>query len=283
MPKLYKIKITANEDTGPRLTAFLFQHISSGWEEKSQQDGTTLFTLYTDNAEVLQGIQKGLEAEFCTCTLSIEEEEQKDWQSAWHEFFTPIEAGNFVVLPPWLLESHDCKGKQALVIEPKSAFGTGHHFSTALCLKAFSLLQDKKDLPANGRFLDIGTGSGILGISAALYGLSGVLVDNDPIAIDNAVENAEINKVAEKCTIYTGDATKGITEQFDLIFANILAEPLINMAPEICERLKAKSFLILSGILTRQADSVEEAYEGTLGKAIHLQDDEWTALLFGRV
>ena len=85
---------------------------------------------------------------------------------AWREFFTPVRAGQFIVLPPWLFESTPLEGRKPIIIEPKSAFGTGHHNTTVLCLEAITELLASGRLKAGQRFFDVGTGSGILDVQA---------------------------------------------------------------------------------------------------------------------
>ena len=170
--------------------------------------------------------------------------------------------------------------RKPIIIEPKSAFGTGHHNTTVLCLEAITELLASGRLKAGQRFFDVGTGSGILGIACCLNGLAGLGSDIDPVAVDNALENVVINKVADDFRIVPGSAEAGEGEQFDLVVANILAGPLRELAPALIARMKPGACLVLSGLLDVQADAVEAAY-AELGKARRVQSGDWVALVWG--
>ena len=184
------------------------------------------------------------------------------------------------VLPSWLKDEQ--WEAQPILIEPKMAFGTGHHQTTALCLGALDRLATEGVLGAGKSFLDLGTGSGILGIAAAKLGLCGLGYDIDPVAIDNARENAALNQVEAQLELGVGSIDAIPQEpRFDCILANILANPLIDMAEEICLRLARPGVLILSGILAEQADRVVAAYAalGLDNPEISLSG-EWALLVF---
>ena len=117
----------------------------------------------------------------------------------------------------------------------------------------------------------MGTGSGILGIACCLNGLAGLGSDIDPVAVDNALENVVINKVADDFRIVPGSAE---------VVANILAGPLRELAPALMARMKPGACLVLSGLLDVQADAVEAAY-AELGKARRVQSGDWVALVWG--
>ena len=158
------------------------------------------------------------------------------------------------------------------------AFGTGHHATTALCLECISALHGGGRLGEQTRFLDLGTGSGILGIGCAKLGASGMGIDNDPVALENAEENVRINGVEDKVRLVLGsiDQAEG---PFDLVVANILADPLIQMAPEIHSRVAPGGLLVLSGILASQAERVADAYKKLGRPEPQLRiSGEWAAL-----
>ena len=159
------------------------------------------------------------------------------------------------------------------------AFGTGHHATTALCLDRISALHEAGRLNGQTRFLDLGTGSGILGIGCAKLGASGVGIDNDPIALENAEENVQINGVADNMRLQLGSIDAATDGPYDLVVANILAEPLIQMAPQIKAQVAPGGVLLLSGILTTQAEKVAEAYKSLgMGAPESRVDGEWAAL-----
>lgn len=274
------LEIWAGDDQLDRVSALLVLHVPAGWEEETLPEGKTCFRVYHEEAAPLRQLGDALR-EIPGVRLRLTELPRKDWMQSWREYFTPVFCGSrFVVLPPWLLESVDFQGRMPVVIEPKSAFGTGHHETTALCLRIVSDALDRGRLRPGMRFLDLGTGSGILGLGCCRAGLTGIGTDIDPLAVENAVENRALNGVSG-FTLRLGstEAVKG--EQFAVVLANILARPLQELAPEIVRLLEPGGCLILSGLLTGQADAVEAAYTALgLGMARRVVDGEWAALVW---
>ena len=262
-PDLIRLDIVVDEEQYDTVAGLLVRNISYGWEEDSLPTGETRFRVHCDNAIVQENLLSALRA--WLPGLDVE-------QSS-----VPRQ---FIVLPPWLLESTPPEGRKPIVIEPKSAFGTGHHNTTVLCLEAITELLASGRLKAGQRFFDVGTGSGILGIACCLNGLTGLGSDIDPVAVDNALENVAINKVADGFRIVPGSAEAGEGERFDLVVANILAGPLRELAPALMARMKPGACLVLSGLLDVQADAVEAAY-AELGKARRVQSGDWVALVWG--
>ena len=191
----------------------------------------------------------------------------------------------FVVLPPWLADTPDFPGRTPILIEPKSAFGTGHHATTALCLRVVSDLLEAGRLQAGQHFLDLGTGSGVLGIGCCKSGLTGEGLDIDPLAVDNALENRVLNAVApENFTVAEGSIGAVAGKRFDLVLANILARPLIEMAADIVRACRLGGCLVLSGLLEIQADGVAAAYRAQgLPEPRRIIDGEWAALVWDSI
>lgn len=276
----WQLELNVPNKDSDLIQGLLYQEAGFGWEEKEAADNRTLFEIYSEDRDLLDRIArqvKGIDQEAGIC---ISAAEKKDWQSAWREFFTPVEAGTrFVILPPWLAHLEHSR-RQEIIIEPRNAFGTGHHASTVLCLEALSQLLDAKRLGRTDWFLDLGCGSGILAIAAEKAGMSGTALDIDPVAIANARENRELNE-ADDVEILLGGIEKIGRTKYDLVMANILAQPLIDMAAKIAGAMKAKGCLILGGILASQAQEVANAYMAQgLGKPRELQQGEWVALVW---
>lgn len=274
-----RMDITVDESLVDRLTGLLFQHVRFGWEEQSLATGETLFRIHCDNPELLARLRAEVDMLGSGATRAESAVPDQDWTAAWRDFFTPVHCGRFLVLPPWLADQAKA-GQLPVIIEPKSAFGTGHHNTTALCLEALSDLAQQGKVRPGMRFFDVGTGSGILGIACALLELSGLGVDIDPVAVANAKENAVINGVEARLRVDAGSAAEGAPETYDLVLANILAGPLRELAPDILARLKPGGALVLSGLLDVQADAVEEAY-AVLGPARRVHSGDWVALVWG--
>ncbi len=289
MKTLYRCQIIVEEEAVEILWGLLALHISFGWEEESLPTGETLFRIHCENREFIDTLTQAVQGAVPMASIEVSEVEHKDWTEAWREYFTPIACGKrFMVLPPWLVDSTDLEGRQAVIIEPKSAFGTGHHSTTALCLGVVSDLLDSGRITAGQEFLDLGTGSGILALGCCHSDLYGIGTDIDSLAVDNALENREINGVgaydaAQKkgleVLLGSVEAVQGRT--FDVVLANILARPLIELAPELVKLRKADGCLVLSGLLVVQADDVEAAYmaEG-LPKARRVTEGDWAALVW---
>ena len=134
-------------------------------------------------------------------------------------------------------------------------------------------------------FLDLGTGSGVLGIGCCKFGLTGEGLDIDPLAVDNAVENRALNAIApENFTVAEGSIGAATGKQFDLVLANILARPLTEMAADIVRACRPGGCLVLSGLLEIQADGVTAAYKAQgLPEPRRIIDGEWAALVWDSV
>jgi ribosomal protein L11 methyltransferase len=277
MADMIRLDFVAEDEDADIITGILVRLVSYGWEENSLPTGETRFTVHCENVEVVDELCAAAAAFAPQVPITRTIVPHQDWQAAWRDFFTPVECGKFVVLPPWLLKDAPAH-LTPIVIEPKCAFGTGHHNTTVLCLTALSELIDAGRLKAGMRFFDLGTGTGILGIGCALSGLTGVGSDIDPLAVDNASENVRINDVSN-FEIRSGSVEAAGDEMFDVVVANILAGPLRELAPGIMGRMKDGAVLVLSGILTVQADAVAEAYSA-LGEPKRFTSGDWTALVW---
>jgi ribosomal protein L11 methyltransferase len=277
---LLRCDILASEDIGDRISGILALRVSSGWEEQSLPGGEMRFVVYAPDALFIQGLTKDLQALYPALAVTVSRVAEEDWQQAWREYFTPVPCGVFLVLPPWREEDTPLDGMLPIVIEPRSAFGTGHHASTVLCLEAISELYQAGRIAGGMSFLDLGTGSGILGIGCCRLGLSGLGLDTDPLAVENALENRERNK-CQAFDLAVGSMERVAGRRFDVALANILAGPLQELAPDMKLVLKDSGCLVLSGILAVQADAVEASYRRAgFGPARHKRSGEWTALIW---
>jgi len=279
--KLTRLCLVFNPACDDLVTGLLFMHTPWGWQDEGLKDGLRHLTVHFDQPEQSAETEAALVAACPGLTMEITSVDNADWNSAWKKYFTPIPIGSrFVVLPSWL-KDEPCAA-EPILIEPKMAFGTGHHQTTALCLGALDRLATEGMLGAGQSFLDLGTGSGILGIAAVKLGLVGQGLDIDSVAIDNARENAALNKVESHLELGVGSIDAIPKERrFDCILANILANPLIDMAEEIASRLARPGVLILSGILREQADRVVAAYTAQGLDAPQISHSgEWALLVF---
>ncbi len=197
--------------------------------------------------------------------------EDKDWTRAWMDAFEPMRFGERLWIVPSWHQAPDPKGVNIL-LDPGLAFGTGTHPTTRLCLGWLD------GHPTTGQtVIDYGCGSGILAIAAALLGAGSVHgVDNDPQALLASRDNAERNDVSERLELYLPEAFPEI--QAELLLANILAGPLVSLAPKLAGHVKPGGHIVLSGILPEQADQVREAYLPWFEMAAPVEDDGWIRL-----
>ena len=287
MDDLIRLTVTVMGDDAELLSACLALHVPYGWEEDTLPTGEGRAVVHAENEAFMTELTQALRQTLPGARLERDTAPRKDWTLAWREFFTPVEAGSrFLVLAPWMEEEKKKAGvRTPLVIEPKTAFGTGHHASTALCLGAVSDLADAGRIGRGMRFLDLGTGTGILGIACVTCGLTGLGLDIDMLAVENALENAALNGVDAGADSPVFAVRRGGIEDapdsYDLILANILARPLMDMAGEITARLKPGGALALSGILGTQAAMVADAYMAHgLPEPVVTADGEWVSLVW---
>jgi ribosomal protein L11 methyltransferase len=203
------------------------------------------------------------------------------WAEKWKEHFKPRRIGRRITVKPSWETYSPAPGEIVLTIDPGQAFGTGTHETTQMCLR---LLEDVFDAaPAPRRVLDIGTGTGILGIAAARLDASFTLgIDVDPKGVEVAGENARNNGVEDRFQAATTPLSC-VEGRYDLILANVLAEILVDLKQEIADRLEPVGTLILSGILTEKSDWVVKEY-GDVGFTLagKKEEDQWAALLLRR-
>lgn len=286
MKTIHRLEIVVAESDYDCATGLLALEVPFGWEEQSLPTGETRFRVHCEQKDFLERLQQLLKQTVPAAESTLSELEETDWLAAWRQFFTPVCCGNhFVVLPPWLADTQDFPGRTPILIEPKSAFGTGHHATTALCLRVVSDLLEAGRLQQGQHFLDLGTGSGVLGIGCCKFGLTGEGLDIDPLAVDNAVENRALNAIApESFTVAEGSIGAVAGKQFDLVLANILARPLTEMAADIVRACRPGGCLVLSGLLEIQADGVTAAYKAQgLHEPRRIIDGEWAALVWDSV
>lgn len=201
--------------------------------------------------------------------------EDKDWERAWMESFKPIRCGQRLwICPSW----HTPEEEDAVnvMLDPGLAFGTGTHPTTWLCLEWLDAHP-----PAGKAAIDFGCGSGILAIAAALLGAEHVdAVDHDPQAILATNDNADKNGVRDRISSYLPKEfeKQAPHEPVDLMLANILANPLIELAPQLAALVKPGGQIVLSGILRDQAQAVSDRYQEWFEMAPMTTKEEWVRL-----
>lgn len=210
--------------------------------------------------------------------------EPEDWSESWKTFFPPLPIGKRIVIVPTWREYEPEDDRLIIRLDPGMAFGTGLHATTRLCLSALESL-----ISSRVRTLDVGTGSGVLAISAALQGAGPIdALDTDPVAVATASENVALNGVQDIVTVTHGSLGEkrpaGVPRHtaggYGLLLVNILAEIIIDMAPALHEALTDSGRYVASGIIAEKADDVIAALEHA-GLTIdeQLAEDDWVALV----
>jgi ribosomal protein L11 methyltransferase len=198
-------------------------------------------------------------------TIMVSETEDIDWINNWKQFFHQFYIDDLLVIPSWEQVSDEDKSKKILHIDPGTAFGTGMHETTQLCIR-----QLKKHITPKTELLDVGTGSGILAIISLMYGIKhAVGTDLDPCAVEAVRENMEANHIApESFEMMIGNIITDKTVQdkvgynkYDIVVANILADVLVPLTPVIVNQLKPGGIYITSGIIDNKEQTVRDAVE----------------------
>lgn len=201
-----------------------------------------------------------------------------DWKDKWKEYFKPVRITDRLVVKPTWEEYEPNDGEKVIQIDPGMAFGTGTHETTSLCLK----LMEKYlgDEPQDKEVLDVGCGSGILSIAAALLGcrsVTGVEIDEDAVRV--AEENVELNGIGDRVEILQGDLTEGIESKADIIVANLMADLVMTLSKSAKEHLKDGGIFISSGILLEKKGIVSDAVKEAGFEIIEIAEDgEWCAI-----
>ena len=224
----------------------------------------------TDKDAVVMQIQQELDElrffmDIGEGSISVSETEDIDWINNWKQYFHQFYIDDLLVIPSWEEVKEEDRGKKILHIDPGTAFGTGMHETTQLCIR-----QIKKYLTPETELLDVGTGSGILAILALMYGAKhAVGTDLDPCAVDAVAENMKANNIAEESfqmmigNIITDKEVQDKVgyECYDIVVANILADVLVPLTPVIVGQMKKGGIYITSGIIDTKEETVREAVE----------------------
>ena len=237
-------------------------------------DGIAYLSFYLepeeDNEAILENVKRELEElksflDIGECTITKSETEDKDWINNWKEFFHQFYVDDILIIPSWEEVKPEDEDKMIIHIDPGTAFGTGMHETTQLCIR-----QLKKYVTPDTELLDVGTGSGILSIIALKLGAKhAVGTDLDPCAVSAVEENKEVNQIpADDFTMMIGNIIddKAVQDQvgyekYDIVTAKILADVLIPRTPVIVHQMKPGAVYITSGILDIKEEEVRKSVE----------------------
>lgn len=260
--------------------------------EGPRDDGIAYLSFYLeeeeDKEEILAKVRdelKNLSQFMDIGDGSIEESqtEDKDWINNWKEYFHQFYVDDILITPSWEPVKEEDKDRMVLHIDPGTAFGTGMHETTQLCIR-----QLKKYVKASSRMLDVGTGSGILGIIGLKLGAKHVVgTDLDPCAVPAVEDNLRENGVsADKFDMMIGNIIDDVQvqdkvgyEKYDLVTANILADVLVPLTPVVVKHMKPGGIYITSGILDVKEEEVRQAVERAGLKVVEVtRQGEWVSV-----
>lgn len=208
--------------------------------------------------EAVQFLRERLNAAEIAHTIDQSNVQEDDWLNNWRKFFKPMPVGEKLLINPSWFTDTDPKGRLVINIDPGLAFGTGKHETTRLCMEAL-----ERYVKGGERVLDVGCGSGILGIAAVLLGADSAFgVDIDETAVRTANENAQVNHVSDKMTAIAGDLVDKVTEKYDIVVANIVADAIIALSASVTSFMTDDAVYIVSGIIDTRADDVKNAIKG---------------------
>ncbi len=205
--------------------------------------------------EAVQFLKERLTAASIPHTIDMTDVQEDDWLNNWRKFFKPMPIGEKLLINPSWYTDTDPEGRVVMNIDPGLAFGTGKHETTRLCMEAL-----ERYVKGGEKVLDVGCGSGILGIASVLLGAQSAFgVDIDELAVRTANENAAVNHVEDKFTAIAGDLVDKVDGKYDIVVANIVADAIIALSASVSEFMKEDSVYIVSGIIDTRADDVKNA------------------------
>ena len=261
--KVVSLTLDVPEPEAERVEALLWDAGATGLEIRDREappmpgvrgpsPGEAIVVAWFDQREPAEAALADVRAWVPDARAAFEDAPETDWSTAWRSRIRSTRVGRLWVGPPWETPPD---GTVSLRIEPKMAFGTGDHPTTALCLAAVDAFCAAHP---GGSVLDVGTGTGVLALMARKLGAGRVVaVDNDPMSVTLARENGALNGIDG---VELSDATLDtIDGRFDLVVANILANTLVELAPALVGHTRGR--LVLAGVLIHQEDEVREAFE----------------------
>lgn len=248
--------------------------VITGWFKKDEKLSDSLSALRT---WLLEAKSLGL----CMGTLewAAQDVADEDWSEVWKQYYKPFHISNTIVVKPTWESYTPEKGDKVLNIDPGMAFGTGTHESTAMCM---GLLEDY--LKPGMRVIDVGTGSGILAIGAALLGAKDVLaIDIDPTAVKVARENIALNGLSDRITAVEGNLLDKVQTTCELCVANIIADVICFLSSPLRPHIVTGGLFICSGIIKERETDVSQALLGAGYKILETRRrGEWVAMIARR-
>ncbi|MCK5110005.1 MAG: 50S ribosomal protein L11 methyltransferase [Arcobacteraceae bacterium] len=253
---------------------FLDLAVSLVDEAIEELDGTIIIRSEDDLVDIEAGmiafaneLTRAFNSEI-SCKTTLEKKENIDWIKAYQDSVKAIEVGDFYIHPSWA-EPNDTK--KNILIDPALTFGSGHHETTSTCLESISKYVQKGD-----SVIDVGCGSGILGIASAKLEAVVDICDTDIIAVEDAVKNFEVNGVS--CDNFWEGSCKDTIKTYDVVIANIVADVLIMINKDLKKVTKNNGIIILSGIMDKYKDKVLNKFQDC-ELIEEIQKNEWVTLI----
>lgn len=294
-----EISIKTNHQDAELISAAMFMAGSDGVEIDDKQDvidvlsssknwdyvdddvmnvGDEVFVktvLEGDETSFLDSLKSALKTLNISVSIDVNEIDDVDWTKEWKKYFKPVHTSSVTVVPSWI-EYDKAEGEKILLIEPGHAFGTGEHETTKMCLDMMGDVKGKD-------IVDVGCGSGILGIAAKICGAkSAYLCDIDSMCVESSVRHAILNKV--DVTVEERDLLSDKDVYGDLVFANLTADILLKLSDGICDHISDGGYLIISGIIDSREEEVLTRY---LDLGLKLVDKmsmkDWRAFKFQKI
>lgn len=268
-------------DDGIAYLSFFVEEKENGLLEVAGEDKTSE-QLLAEIREELSGLQEFMD--IGEGTVSVDETEDIDWINNWKQYFHQFTIDDILVIPSWEEAEPENEGRLVLHIDPGTAFGTGMHDTTQLCIRAL-----RKCITKDTVLLDVGTGSGILAILSLMFGAKKAIgTDLDICAVDAVRENKEANGIPEDSfELLIGNiiTDKEVQDQvgyecYDIVVANILAEVLVPLTPVIVHQLKKGGIYITSGIIDDKEETVAAAVRAAGLTVLDIQHQgEWVSVV----
>ncbi len=278
--KYLQLKISTDQQVNDLIVGFLSDVGAEGFVEESDElscyfaDRKWNPSFRTDVNEFLNNLKK--EGKISNFSIEVCEIRNQDWNKQWEDTVVPVEVTkNVAIKPSW--KEYDGDAKVIIEIDPKMSFGTGHHETTRMMIRLL-----EKFIKGGEKILDVGTGTGVLAIASVKLGAKKcVAIDNDDWSIENARENIKKNGVVDRVEITKGDLTSVPDSEFDIVVANLNRNTLLYIRDELYDRCAKAGFVLLTGVLTLDEESIVKSYiEKGFTSIETIREAEWSALVF---
>ena len=266
--KYYELTITLDDSFVDIIADYILNIYDEGLELGKGQIIVRSESDLTFVKDALVSLSENLESPIAM-TYTLEEKENVDWIKKYQDSVQPIEAGKFYIFPSWYEPKEDFIN---IKIDPALAFGSGHHATTFSCLEAISAY-----VKADNTVIDVGCGSGILGLACKKLGATVALCDTDPLSVKSCKENFALNEEYYDA-LWEGSIDK-TDKTYDVVIANIIADVLRFIAKDLKAAVKENGTLILSGILDKKENLVKASFEDLILEKRTLKD-EWVTLVY---